>query len=150
MFIADHLFRASLKAAVKTQVFALELETLNSFDSIKITPERLTQVQKATAQDLETLKTTVVTGWPERKVQLPIQVRGFWNYREGISPPNGFLFKTQRVIVPKATRPEILSRIHSSHQSPCWEMFSMYRIKKPIMRVSQCSLTKFLTVVGVK
>ena len=106
---------------MKTQVFAVELETLNSFDSIKITPERLTQVQKATAQDLalETLKTTVVTGWPERKVQLPIQVRGFWNYREGISPPNGFLFKTQRVIVPKATRPEILSRIHSSHQSPC-------------------------------
>ena len=137
---------------MKTQVFAVELETLNSFDSIKITPERLTQMQKATAQDLalETLKTTVVTGWPERKVQLPIQVRGFWNYREGISPPNGFLFKTQRVIVPKATRPEILSRIHSSHQSPCLEMFSMYRIKKPIMRVSQCSLTKFLTVVGVK
>ena len=150
MFIADHLFRASLKATVKTQVFALELETLNSFDSIKITPERLTQVQKATAQDLETLKTTVVTGWPERKVQLPIRVKGFWNYREEISLPNGFLFKNQRVIVPKATRPELLSRIHSSHQSPCWEMFSMYRIKKPIMWVSQCRLTKFLTVVRVK
>ena len=118
MFIADHLSGASLKATAKTQVFALELETLNSFDSIKETPERLTQVQKATAQDLalETLKTTVFTGWPERKVQLPIQVRGFWNYREGISLPNGILFKNQRVIVPKATRPEILSRIHSSHQ----------------------------------
>ena len=52
-------------------------------------------MQKATAQDLalETLKTTVVTGWPERKVQLPIQVRGFWNYREGISPPMGFCSK---------------------------------------------------------
>lgn len=51
MFIADHLSRASLKATTKTQVFALELETLNSFDSIKVTPERLTQVQKAIAQD---------------------------------------------------------------------------------------------------
>ena len=75
-------------------------------------------MQKATAQDLalETLKTTVATGWPEKKEQVPIQVRDFWNYREEISLHNGILFKNQRVIVPKAMRPEILSRIHSSHQ----------------------------------
>ena len=73
-------------------------------------------MQKATAQDLalETLKTTVVTGWPEKKEQVPIQVRDFWNYREDIALHNGILFKNQRVIVPM--RPEILSRIHSSHQ----------------------------------
>ena len=122
MFIADHLSRASLKATDNTQdnfqVFVLELESLNPFDSIKVAPERLTQLQKATAQDLalETLKTTVVTGWPEKKEQVPIQVRDFWNYREEISLHNGILFKNQRVIVPKAMRPEILSRIHSSHQ----------------------------------
>ena len=108
MFIADHLSRASLKATDNTQdsfqVFGLELESLNPFDSIKVTPERLTQLQKATAQDLalETLKTTVVTGWPEKKEQVPIQVRDFWNYREEISLHNGILFKNQRVIVPKA------------------------------------------------
>ena len=122
MFIADHLSRASLKATDNTQdsfqVFGLELESLNPFDSIKVAPERLTQLQKATAQDLalETLKTTVVTGWPEKKEQVPIQVRDFWNYREEISLHNGILFKNQRVIVPKAMRPEIVLRIHSSHQ----------------------------------
>ena len=118
MFTADHLSRASLKATDNTQdnfqVFVLELESLNPFDSIKVAPERLTQLQKATAQDLalETLKTTVVAGWPEKKEQVPIQVRDFWNYREEISLHNGILFKNQRVIVPKAMRPEILSRIH--------------------------------------
>ena len=122
MFIADHLSRASLQATEKTQdnfrVFVLELESLSPFDSIKVIPERLTQLQKATAQDLalETLKTTVVTGWPERNEQVPIQVRDFWNYREEILLHNGILFKNQRVIVPKAMRPEILSRIHLSHQ----------------------------------
>lgn len=106
MFIADHLSRASLKATETTQdnfqVFALELESLSPFDSIKVTPERLKQLQKATAHDLalETLKTTVVTGWPERKEQGPIRVRDFWNYREEISLHNGNLFKNQRVIVP--------------------------------------------------
>ena len=46
MFIADHLSRASLKAKKKTQdyfqVFVLELESLGPFESIKVTPERLT------------------------------------------------------------------------------------------------------------
>ena len=122
MLTADHLSRASLKATEKAQdnfqVFTIELETLNPFDSITVTPERFTQLQEATAQDLalETLKTTVVTGWSERKEQVPIQVRDFWNYREEISLHNGILFKNQRVIVPKVMRPEILSRIHSSHQ----------------------------------
>ena len=122
MFIADHLSRASLKATDNTQdnfqVFVLELESLNPFDSIKVAPERLTQLQKATAQDLalETLKTTVVAGWPEKKEQVPIQVRDFWNYREEISLHNGILFKNQRVIVPKAMRPEILFEDPLSHQ----------------------------------
>ena len=62
MCIADDLSRASLKASDNTQdsfqVFGLELKSLNPFDSIKVTPDRLTQLQKATAQDLalETLK----------------------------------------------------------------------------------------------
>ena len=47
---------------------------------------------------------------------MSIQVRDFWNYREEVSLHNGILLKTQRVIVPKAMRPEMLSRIHSSHQ----------------------------------
>ena len=91
MYVADHLSRASL--AVKKemtdnfQVFALELETLTPFDPIKVAPERLTQLQKCTAQDLvlESLKATVLTGWPERREQCPVQVRDYWNYREEIS-----------------------------------------------------------------
>lgn len=65
---------------------------------------------------METLKTTVLTGWPERRDECPVQVRDYWNYREKISLYNGLLFKSQRVIFPKAMRSEILSRIHSSHQ----------------------------------
>lgn len=122
MYVADHLSRASLADSTSKsdnfQVFAIELETLTPLDSIKVAPERLTHLQKCTAQDLvlETLKTTVLTGWPERREQCPVQIRDYWNFREEISLHNGILFKSQRVIVPKAMRPEMLSRIHSSHQ----------------------------------
>ena len=122
MYVADHLSRASLadnkEMKDSFQVFAFELETLTPFDSIKVAPERLSQLQRCTAQDLvlQTLKTTVLTGWPERRDECPVQIRDYWNYREEISLHNGILFKSQRVIVPKAMRSEILSRIHSSHQ----------------------------------
>ena len=122
MYVADHLSRASLannkEMTDSFQVFALEVETVTPFDSIKVAPERLSQLQKCTAQDvvLETLTTTVLTGWPEKRDECPVQIRDYWNYREEISLDNGLLFKSQRVIVPKAMRSEILSRIHSSHQ----------------------------------
>ena len=109
-YVADHLSRASLadnkERTDSFQVFALEVETLTPFDSIKVAPERLSQLQKCTAQDLvlETLKTTVLTGWPEKRDECPVQFRDYWNYREEISLHNGLLFKSQRVIVPKAMR----------------------------------------------
>ena len=73
--------------------------------------ERLGQLQKATEMDtvLQSLKTTVLVGWPELKSQVPIPIREYWNYRDEISLHNGILFKRQRIIIPQAIRPEIIS-----------------------------------------
>jgi len=121
MYIADHLSRAYLASQGEEdkefQVFALEVETLNPLDALTVSSERLAQLQKATEQDaeLQSLKTTVLVGWPEQKNEVPIPVREYWNYREEISLHNGILFKGQRIIIPKAIRPEIISRSHTSH-----------------------------------
>ena len=66
--LPTRLSRASLddnkEMTDKFHVSALEVETLTPFDSIKVAPERLYQLQKCTPRDLvfETLKTTVLTG----------------------------------------------------------------------------------------
>jgi len=62
-----------------------------------------------------TLETTVITGWPERREQVPIPTRECWLYQDEISLHNGVLFRNHRIIVPKLLQAEILSRIHSSH-----------------------------------
>ena len=110
MYVSDCLSRASL-AGIKEmtdsfQVFALEVETLTPFDSIKVAPERLSQLQKCTAQDLvlETLKTTVLTGWPEKRDECPVKIRDYRNYKKDISLHNGLLFMSQSLIVPKSMR----------------------------------------------
>ena len=66
IYVADPLSRASLADSTSMsdnfQVFAIKLEVHTPFDSIKVAPERLAQLQKSTAQDLvlETSKTTIL------------------------------------------------------------------------------------------
>lgn len=82
MYLADHLSRAPVVERKEAdeldefQVFALEVENLNPFDAIKLSPGRLEQLQTCTAQDpvLLTLKTTVITGRPEVKEEVPIPI----------------------------------------------------------------------------
>ena len=99
------------------QVFALELEEIQPLTTIKISSKRLSQLQKATEHDpvMQTLKTTILTGWPAQRDEVPIHIRELWNFREELSLYNGVLFKNQRLIIPKALRLEVVSRIHSSH-----------------------------------
>ena len=79
MFVADHLSRAFLKDTdpedEEFQVFAMELEAMNPFDTIKISSERLPQLQKAMKQDpiMQTLKATILIGWSERRKEVPVQ-----------------------------------------------------------------------------
>ena len=48
----------------------------------------------------------------ERREQVPVQVRDYWNYRDEISLHNGLLFKSQRVTIPMALRSGMLSKIN--------------------------------------
>ena len=119
MYIADHLSRASMSDSgtpdKEFQVFALELEGIGPLSTIKISSERLAQLQKATEQDpvMQTLKTTILMGWPTERDEVPVHIREFWTYRDELTLHNGVLFKNQRLIIPKALRTEVTSRIHS-------------------------------------
>jgi hypothetical protein len=124
MYVADHLSRAYLKdqgePGDEFQIFALELEGINPVinPNVKITSERLAQLQKTTEQDpvMQTLKSTLLVRWPHARDKVPISIRDNWNFREDLTLHNAVLFKSQRVIISRPLRPEVISRIHSSHQ----------------------------------
>ena len=122
MFVADHLSRAFLSETdpddEDVQVFALELETMDPLSTVNISSESLPRLQKTTEEDpvLQTLKNTILVGWPDRKEEVPLNIRDYWNFRGELTLHNGILFKNQRVIIPRAMRPELTVRAHSSHQ----------------------------------
>ena len=87
MLLADHFSRAAEQEITKPedsfQVFSVELENTSPMQALKLSPERLEQLQRCTGQDaaLQILKTTILTGLPTQKEQVPINIIEFWNYR---------------------------------------------------------------------
>ena len=102
---------------VNYDVFYNGLERMSFTDHMGFSDRTLEQLQKQSLQDpvLQTLKTTVLTGWPEAQTEVPEQCRAFWNFRDEICVQNGILFKGMRVIIPSTMRQPMLSKIHSSH-----------------------------------
>lgn len=99
-------------------MFSLELEQVNPLSQVKLSDNKIAVLQKATEHDpvMQTLKSMILIGWPQERDAVPISIREYWNFREYLTLQNGILFKSERIIVPKALRPEIISRLHSSHQ----------------------------------
>ncbi|KAL9964865.1 hypothetical protein ACROYT_G028567 [Oculina patagonica] len=97
--------------------FEEEIESINQTDFLKVTDSRLKQIQQQTVQDttLQVLKSTILSGWPETKEEVPVIIREYWAYRDELTAQNGVLFKGSRIIIPKSMHSEMLVRIHSSH-----------------------------------
>ena len=123
MYISDMLSRIILPQKQDVQkenyeVFYSTLEEVNMADyAPKFTSSTIQEIQRETSLDiqLQTLKTTVLSGWPETRSECSPQIHEFWNYRDEISMYNGVLFKGQRLIIPLSMRENMLAKIHASH-----------------------------------
>lgn len=94
-----------------------DAERINQTDYLNVTSQRLSQIRQHTEGDeaLQLLKGTVLQGWPDRREDTPLAIREYWSIRDEVSAQDGVLFKSQRVIVPKSLRAEMLKRIYISH-----------------------------------
>ena len=84
---------------------------------LSVSEERYEEFQKETKIDpeLQVVLAMVKNGWPDTKVQVPIEARPYWTFRDKVATADGLLFKGTRLIVPKSLRPEMLRQIHKSH-----------------------------------
>ena len=117
MLIADWLSRAYLPETGSQDNIYKELEEINQTEYVRISDVTSIHLQKETLKDpvLQTLTSVTMNGWPDSRDEVPPAIREYFNFREEISAQNGILYKGMKVIVPKAMRPLMLNRIHSSH-----------------------------------
>ena len=85
---------------------------------LPLSPDKYAEFKNAIAEDpaMQVLQDTVLDRWPYTKVELPLDIRPYWTYREEISCIDGLLFKGHKLIVPHALRSQMLEKIHESHQ----------------------------------
>ena len=84
---------------------------------LSVSDERYEEFQNETKTDpkLQAVLTMVKNGWPDTKVQVPVEAKLYWTFRDEVATADGLLFKGTRLIVPKSLRPEMLHQIHKSH-----------------------------------
>ena len=119
MVVSDALSRAYLKDRSSPELEESDLihHVHSILDSLPISTARLTQLQKETASDpvLQQLKQFTLTGWPQRKQQIPPAVKPYYAIRGEISHNEGLLLKGQRIIIPASLRPTMKAIIHQGH-----------------------------------
>ena len=125
LYIADTVSRASLPSSDHAQQphneYIFSIGHVAAIDESEWIPnvswQRLTQIQDLTNNDetQQTLKTTILIGWPETREQVPVAIRPYWNARDGLTVQDGIIYRSNSVVIPKQLRPEMLTRIHSSH-----------------------------------
>ena len=84
---------------------------------LPITAECLADLREKTEQDesLQKLKHVIKVGWPDKKEEVPTEIRNYFHFKEELTIQDGILFKGNRVIVPVALRPLMVKKVHSSH-----------------------------------
>ncbi|PFX31310.1 Enzymatic polyprotein [Stylophora pistillata] len=94
-----------------------ESETINMIKYLPVSKERLQQIQRDIEADksLQVLKTVIQKGWLEHKINVTGIISPYFNMRDEMSIQDDLIFKGERVVVPRASRSELLKRVHSSH-----------------------------------
>ncbi len=117
LVVADTLSRAPLPDTDPEIEKEISCYVHTLLSTLPVTDEMMARLKRATSEDesLQQLRTTVLSGWPETKQEVPIKAREYWHCREEISEIDGILLKNERIIIPSSLRPEMLEKIHVGH-----------------------------------
>ena len=85
--------------------------------TLPVSDQKMKQLELATSDDpqLQCVMSTIRRGWPEMRTNCPPSISDFWNFRDELSIIQCIVFKGEKILVPKALRAEMMTKIHSSH-----------------------------------
>ena len=77
----------------------------------------ISQIQQSTEQDehLQYLKNIIVTGWPNTKDQLHINIRVYWSYQDDLAVIDGMTMKGRCIIIPEGLKQQALDQLNVNH-----------------------------------
>uniref|UniRef100_A0A8C1X2E4 Gypsy retrotransposon integrase-like protein 1 n=1 Tax=Cyprinus carpio TaxID=7962 RepID=A0A8C1X2E4_CYPCA len=118
MHIADTLSRAYIQSDATESLDLSEEKVVYALNGESPCGNIMHMIQQATQSDpeLQLIQQLHEQGWPDRKKNVPLAAQAYWPVRHTISIDDELLMKDDRIIVPRALRPEVLKRLHAAHQ----------------------------------
>ena len=113
LYVADTLSRAQLPVCEQTdEEIGIHLVT-----NLNIQESSIERFRSHTQTDpvLQKLQATIMKGWPNEKSKVEPEILDYWFHRETLSCADGLVFKSNRLVVPKTLRREILAEVHGAH-----------------------------------
>ena len=113
MVLPDVLSRLSGVDKVEVQGTRVRVDQL-----VDISPSRLQRLQQETDNDetLVKLKEMVRKGWPRSCKSVEPALKPYWGVHDDMSVVDGLLLAGSRIIIPQASRNQVLQEIHQGHQ----------------------------------
>ncbi|XP_053374213.1 uncharacterized protein K02A2.6-like [Mercenaria mercenaria] len=114
MYLADALSRSYLSDSDQCSVEDYDILLC---DYISVSDSDREAIESAMKHDSEMnmLKHVVKHGWPDKRYEVDMQIRAYWNYRDEITQIENLLFKGTKLIIPRAMRKVMIERIHETH-----------------------------------
>jgi hypothetical protein len=115
-FIPDALSRATLPDEPPEDNDAQDVWCITS--QLPVTDAKLQELHETTARDpvLVQVQRVIRSGWPGKQAQVSHEVRPYYAFREELVCCDGLLFRGNQIVIPGPMRPQMLQRLHSSHQ----------------------------------
>ena len=84
---------------------------------LPISDRLLQEIWTETEMDetLHILKSVILQGWPAERNAVPAQTTPSYSVWDELSMQGGLIFRSNRIIIPKALHREMKQKIHSSH-----------------------------------
>ena len=117
MFLADTLSRAYLPTSLNACDFEQTLETVDHTATLAVEDKQLQQIVECSQKDpvMQTLKETVLRGWPESKTEVPECIHTYYDVRDELTVQGHMIFKGQRLVIPQPMRKEMMALAHATH-----------------------------------
>lgn len=79
---------------------------------------KMAQLARETRKDDECriLRQIILDGFPDKKSDLPEEIKPFWGAREHLHLDGDFILHGERLVIPRCMRKMVLQDLHSSHQ----------------------------------
>ncbi|XP_052777918.1 uncharacterized protein K02A2.6-like [Mya arenaria] len=115
--VADTLSRNYLQDEQIDVCKDIDVHVHSVMENIAMSDQKMTLIKSKieTDQEMQTLKHTILTGWPDKRQTCPNSILQYWNFRDELTVIDDFLLKGNNVIIPKDLRRMMLDKVYDSH-----------------------------------